>query len=147
MTRTEAAALAAELELDVDDIAICHACLSFVSLAIDSGDERKVAGSITSMAPDLWAEGLAQPVRLALERARKLGVANAEEAIVTVDKSGPRSPVVRSSAGWPPTSRLGRKATSSAWAGSRGHHAVWVYDTVLTRPRASSSGAGSAAGV
>ena len=74
---------------------ICHACLSFVSLAIDSGDERKVAGSITRMAPDLWAEGLAQPVRLALERARKRGVANADEAIVAVDKSGPRSPIVR----------------------------------------------------
>ena len=41
------------------------------------------------MAPDLWAEGLAQPVRLALERARKRGVANAEEAIVAVDKAGP----------------------------------------------------------
>jgi hypothetical protein len=95
MTRAEAVALAAELELDVDDIAICHACLSFVSFAIDSGNEHKVAGSITSMAPDLWAEGLEQPVRLALERARKRGIANAEEAIVTVDKSGPRSPVVR----------------------------------------------------
>ena len=95
VTRAEAAALAAALELDVDDIAICHACLSFVSFAIDSGNEHKVAGSITSMAPDLWAEGLAQPVRLALERARKRGVANAEEAIVTVDRSGPRSPVVR----------------------------------------------------
>jgi hypothetical protein len=95
MTRAEAVALAAELELDVDDLAICHACLSFVSFAIDAGDERKVAGSITRMAPDLWAEGLSQPVRLALERARKRGVANAEEAIVTVDQSGPRSPVVR----------------------------------------------------
>jgi hypothetical protein len=95
VTHAEAAALAAELELDVDDIAICHACLSFVSFAIDSGNEHRVAGSITSMAPDLWAEGLAQPVRLALERARKSGVANAEEAIVTVDQSGPRSPVVR----------------------------------------------------
>ena len=95
MTRAEAVALAAELELDVDDLAICQACLSFVSFAIDSGDERKVAGSITRMAPDLWAEGLAQPVRLALERARKRGVANAEEAIVTVGKSGPRSQVVR----------------------------------------------------
>ena len=95
MTLAEATELAAALELDVDDIAICHACLSFVSLAIDSGDERKVAGSITRMTPNLWAEGLAQPVRLALERARKRGVANAEEAIVAVDKSSPRSPVVR----------------------------------------------------
>ena len=77
MSHSEAAALAAALELDVDDIGICHACLSFVSLAIDSGDERKVAGSITRMAPDLWAEGLEQPVRLALRRARERGVANA----------------------------------------------------------------------
>jgi hypothetical protein len=95
MTRAEAVALAAELELDVDDLAICHACLSFVSFALDAGDERKVAGSITRMAPDLWAEGLSQPVRLALERARKLGIANAEEAIAAVAESGPRSPVVR----------------------------------------------------
>jgi hypothetical protein len=95
MTRAEAAALAAALELDVDDIAICHACLSFVSFAIDSGDDREVAGSITRIAPDLWAEGLAQPVRLALERARKRGVASAEEAIAAVEKSGPRSQVAR----------------------------------------------------
>jgi hypothetical protein len=47
------------------------------------------------MAPDLWAEGLSKPVRLALERARTLGVANAEEAIVAVAKSGPRSQVAR----------------------------------------------------
>jgi hypothetical protein len=95
VTHAEAAALAAELELDVDDLAICHACLSFVSLAIDAGDERKVAGSITQMAPDLWAEGLAQPVRIALRRARERGVANADEAIASVDKSGPRSQVAR----------------------------------------------------
>jgi hypothetical protein len=95
MTRVEAATLADALELDVDDLAICHACLSFVSFAIDSGDERKVAGSITRMAPDLWAEGLSQPVRLALERARKLGVANAEQAIASVAESGPRSQVAR----------------------------------------------------
>jgi hypothetical protein len=95
VTHAEAAALAAALELDVDDLAICHACLSFVSFAIDSGNERKVAGSITRMAPDLWAEGLSQPARLALERARKLGVPNAEEAIAAVAESGPRSQVAR----------------------------------------------------
>lgn len=72
-----------------------NACLSFVSFAIDSGDERKVAGSITRISPDLWAEGLAQPVRMALRRARERGVANVEEAIVAVDKSGPRSQVAR----------------------------------------------------
>jgi hypothetical protein len=95
VTHAEAAALAAELELDVDDLAICHACLSFVSFAIDAGDERKVAGSITRTAPDLWAEGLAQPVRTALRRARERGVVNAEEAIASVEKSCPRSQVTR----------------------------------------------------
>jgi hypothetical protein len=95
VTNSDAAGLTAVLELDVDDLAICHACLSFVSVAIDACDERKVAGSITRMAPNLWAEGLSQPVRLALERARKLGIANAEEAIAAVAKSGPRSQVAR----------------------------------------------------
>jgi hypothetical protein len=95
VTRVEAAALAATLELDVDNIAICHACLSFVSFAIDSGNDHEIACSIRRIAPDLWSEGSAQPVRLALERARKRGVANAEEAIVAVDKSGPRSQVAR----------------------------------------------------
>jgi hypothetical protein len=95
VTHAEAAALAVELELDVDDLAICHACLSFVSFAIDAGDERKVAGSITRTAPDLWAEGLAQPVGIALRRARERGVANADEAIAAVEKSGPRSQIVR----------------------------------------------------
>jgi hypothetical protein len=39
MTNTEAAALAAALELDVDDLAICHACLSFVGPS-QSGSSR-----------------------------------------------------------------------------------------------------------
>ena len=95
MSYAEAATLAAALVLDVDDIAICHACLSFVSFAIDSGDDHEVACSITRIAPDLWAEGLAEPVRMALERARERGIANAEEAIAAVDKSGPRSQVAR----------------------------------------------------
>jgi hypothetical protein len=95
VTHAEAADLAAELDLDVDDIAICHACLSFVCFALDSGDDYEVGCSITCIAPDLWAEGLAQPVRLALERARKRGVVNAEEAIAAVERQGPRSQVAR----------------------------------------------------
>jgi hypothetical protein len=104
VTYTEAAALAAVLELDLDDIGICHACLSFVSFAIDSGDERKVAGSITRIAPDLWAEGLAQPVRIALRRARERGVANAEEAIRSTSPALGARWSVRSSGVWRPTS-------------------------------------------
>jgi integrase len=47
LTYAEADALAAALDLDVDDIAVCHACLSFVTFALDSGDDCEVASSIT----------------------------------------------------------------------------------------------------
>ncbi len=95
MTSAEADTLAAVLELDLDDIGICHACLSTVSFAIDDGNEHKVAGSITRIAPDLWAEGLALPVQLALERARERGVANAGEAIAAIGRQGARSRMAR----------------------------------------------------
>ena len=95
VTRAEADKLAAVLELDVDDIAICHACLSTVSFALDFGNEHKVAGSITRVAADLRAEGLALPVQSALERARERGVANAGEAIAAVGREGSMSRVVR----------------------------------------------------
>jgi len=94
MTRAAADALAAELDLDVDDLAICHACLSFVSFAIDSGDEREVTSWTRRMAPDLWAEGLAGPVRMALRRAQERGVANAGEATRLVNEKGWRNQVV-----------------------------------------------------
>jgi hypothetical protein len=87
--------LAAALDLDVDDVAICHACLSFVAFAIDSGDEREIKRWTARITPDLWEEGLAIPVRLALERARKRRVANAAVAIADVERLGPRSSVAR----------------------------------------------------
>ena len=46
-------------------------------------------------APDLWAEGLEQPVRLVLRRARDEGVPNADAALEDVEARGPRSVVVR----------------------------------------------------
>ncbi|MFY9581127.1 MAG: hypothetical protein WAQ33_17585, partial [Gaiellaceae bacterium] len=88
MTGDEATQLAAAIDLDVDDIGICLACLSFVSFALDSGNERKIAAEITRIAPDLWVEGLAQPVRVALQRAWERGVANAGAAIVEVKANG-----------------------------------------------------------
>lgn len=94
MTRAAAEALAAQLDLDVDDVAICHACLSFVSFAIDSGDDREVTSWTMRIAPDLWAEGLAESVRMALRRARERGVPNAREAIRVVEEKGARNSVV-----------------------------------------------------
>ena len=87
--------LAATLELDVHAVGICHACLCFVSFAIDGGDERDVRGWTFTIAPSLWQEGLALPVRLALERARVAGVPFAEEAIADVEHRGARTTIVR----------------------------------------------------
>jgi hypothetical protein len=94
VTRAAAEALAAQLDLDVDDLAICQACLSFVSFAIDSEDDREVTSWTMRIAPDLWAEGLAEPVRMALRRARERGVPNAREAIRVIEEKGPRNAVV-----------------------------------------------------
>jgi hypothetical protein len=90
-----AAELAAELDLDVDDIAICHACLSFVSFAVGDGDEGEIRRATNRMTPYLWSEGLELPARLALERACKRRVPGAAEAIEDVDRRGALSPVAK----------------------------------------------------
>ena len=38
ITQEAAAELAAKLELDVDEVGICHACLSFISFPLRDGD-------------------------------------------------------------------------------------------------------------
>jgi hypothetical protein len=95
MNREQAQELANELDLDVDDIAICHACLSFVAFAVDGGDEADIRRQTNSLTPVLWAEGLALPAQLALERARKRGVDGAEEALEDVFDRGPRSAIAK----------------------------------------------------
>lgn len=87
--------IASELDLDLDDIGICLACLSFVSMALDRGDQREIRGELNRMTPDLWAEGLALPARLALQRACKQGVPGAEAALADVEKRGGRSLVAQ----------------------------------------------------
>jgi hypothetical protein len=95
VTVAEVERLAAELDIDVDDIGICHACLSTVTFAIDGGNPHKIRGAVQSMTPYLWEEGLALPARMALARARRRGVANAGEALREVEQLGPRSRVAR----------------------------------------------------
>jgi hypothetical protein len=87
--------LAAELDLDVDDIAICHACLSVVAFAVDGGDEREIRRETNRMTPDLWAEGLALPAQLALERARRRGVPDVEAALGDIASRGARSAIAK----------------------------------------------------
>lgn len=91
----DAEALSARLDLDLDSIGICFACLSIVAMAIDSRDEREARRALAQIAPDLWEEGLALPVQAALERAARAGDADAEAAIGDVSRRGSASPVVR----------------------------------------------------
>jgi hypothetical protein len=88
-------AVAAQLELDVDDIPICLACLSFVSFAIDSGDEHEIRRWTRKMTPDLWVEGLALPARLAVQRACSRGIEGAADALADLEQRGPRSRTAR----------------------------------------------------
>ena len=88
-------AVAAALDLDLDDVPICLACLSFVSMAIDCGDEREIRRWTIKMTPDLWDEGLSLPSRLAVARASRRGVPGAAEAVVELEERGPRSRVAR----------------------------------------------------
>jgi hypothetical protein len=81
--------IARELDIDVHDIGVCLACLSFVSFAIDAGDAREIKLWTNRMTPDLWAEGLEQPAKLALKRAGQY------EALADLERNGGHSHVAR----------------------------------------------------
>jgi hypothetical protein len=87
-------AFAARLDLELNGLPICYACLGIVAMELDAGDERAVRRELRRMAPDLWAEGLALPARAALEWARRRGDPDAAAAIEEVDRLGGRSRVV-----------------------------------------------------
>ena len=86
--------LVERLDLDVDNIPICLACLSFVSSALESGHPREIDRTVAEFAPILWEEGLAQPVLLALQRTKRQGMAGAAAALAEVERRGPRAPIV-----------------------------------------------------
>jgi hypothetical protein len=87
--------LAAALDLDVDDIPICLACLSFVSSALHDDDEPKIRGALVAFTPLLWDEGLAEPAYAAVERAAQRGIPDAAAALADLDARGPRTPIAR----------------------------------------------------
>jgi hypothetical protein len=82
------------LDLDLDS-GICHACLSFVSFALDKGDPREIARELRRMTPELWADGLAEPALSAVRRACEIGVPDAEAALADLERRGGRSSVAR----------------------------------------------------
>jgi len=77
----------ADLDLDVDRIGICQACLSFVSGSLD--DPKEARHWTYEMTPNLWAEGLREP---ALAAVRKLGD---EAALADLEANGGRSKTAR----------------------------------------------------
>jgi hypothetical protein len=87
--------LADALELDVDRIGICQACLSVVSLPLDHGDEREAKRSAREMTPLLWEEGLAEPALVAVRRAGMAGVPGADAALADLQRDGGRSAAAR----------------------------------------------------
>lgn len=95
LAQPRADALTAMLDVDLD-AGICHACLSFVSLALDEGDPVEIARQIRRMTPDLWDDGLAEPALAAVRRACKLGVPDAKAALGDLERHGGRSSVARS---------------------------------------------------
>jgi hypothetical protein len=66
--KLRADALARELDVDLD-AGVCHACLGFVSFALDDGDPSEISRWIRRMTPDLWGDGLAEPALAAVRRA------------------------------------------------------------------------------
>ena len=95
LDRRRAWELATTLDLDMHEVGICLACLTFVAFPLDCGDEREVRGRTLEFTPILWDEGLERPARRALERARERGVKDAERALADVDGAGPRTTIAR----------------------------------------------------
>jgi hypothetical protein len=95
ITAQQARAVARVLELELDELDLCLASLSFVSVPLQAGDDREVRRALARLTPHVWEEGLALPAVAALERARRAGVPHAEAALADIDALGSRSRVVR----------------------------------------------------
>lgn len=87
--------LATRLELDLDE-GICHACLSFVSFALDEGDPAEIARQTRRLTADLWVEGLAEQAFAAVRRACDSGVPDATAALADLERNAGTSVVARS---------------------------------------------------
>ena len=87
--------LAKSLDVGLHSPGVCPMCLLLVGTELEREDGRPAAGRITVVAPTLWAEGLDRPVRDALERKVRAGIADATEALIDFDERGFRSGIFR----------------------------------------------------
>jgi hypothetical protein len=94
LSQLRADALVRELDLDLDS-GICHACLSFVSFALDDGDPGEIRRQLRQMTPNLWLDGLEEPALAAVRDANDRGVADARSGLVDLERSGGASPIAR----------------------------------------------------
>jgi len=94
LSQTRADALAMRLDLDLD-AGICHACLSFVSFALDAGDSAEIARQVRRMTPDLWEDGLADLALASVRRACERGVLDAQAALDDLERKAGRSQTAR----------------------------------------------------
>jgi hypothetical protein len=90
----ETAKVVGELDLDVTTAGVCLSCLTFVAFPLDCGEERRARQEARKLAPILWEEGLELALMLALESAKREGVAGASAAIDDIQVHGSRSLVV-----------------------------------------------------
>ena len=93
LPKPRADALVAQLQLSLEGV--CLACLSFVSFAVDRGDEREIRRELYAMTPDLWADGLDVSALAAVRAACDRGVPDADSAFAELQWAGPRSAVAR----------------------------------------------------
>lgn len=93
LPKPRAEALAAQLDVGLDGV--CLACLSFISAALDGGDEADVRRWTRRMTPSLWDDGLDRQILDAVGRASDEGVPDADVALEELNRIGPRSGVAR----------------------------------------------------
>jgi hypothetical protein len=87
--------LAAALPVGLQSPGVCLACLTFVSFELESGDERKIGRAVTEIACGLWDDGLEATVAVALERAVRLEVPDADVALRDFEARTFRSTIFR----------------------------------------------------
>jgi hypothetical protein len=88
-------ALVERLDVGIHSRGLCPACLSFVAVAMDHGDEREVARETTQAASLMWDEGLGETVRTALIAEAGRGDVEARAALRELDSRRERSGVFR----------------------------------------------------
>ena len=93
ISKVRAQAFAAQLELSL--VGVCLACLSFVSFAIDAGDEREISRQLRVMTPALWADGLDVQALAMARAACGRGIRDGPEALAELASLGPHSVIAR----------------------------------------------------